>query len=104
MSVLDQLLHVLFLKSVQNVPEVLSVWHSSLRQFAWKEPHEVLVFLHHGPKREHRQLVVERNVYALDFVQLQKVLLFSEDFFEEVFVHHVLRRQVKLHYAHEVTP
>ena len=104
MSVLDQFLHVVCVEGVHNVPEVLSVGHSSLRQLAWKEPHEGLVVLHHGPKRGHSQLIVEGNVYASDFVQRQKVLLFFQDFFEEVFVHHVLGRQVQLHYAQDVTP
>ena len=102
MSVFDRLLHEVCMEGVHNVPEVRSVGQSPLRQIAWEEPHEAHVVLHHGPKLGHSQLIVERNADATDFVQLQKLLLFSQDFFEEVSVHHVLGRQVQLHCAQEV--
>ena len=102
LGVLDELLDVVGVDCVYNIPEVLSVGHSPLWQLAGKEPHDFPIFLHHRPKRGHSQLVVERHVHAVDFIKRHELLLFFEDFFEEVFVHHVLRRQVQLHYTREI--
>ena len=43
-----------------------------------------------------RQLVVVRDIYHLDLLHLKKLLFFSQNLLEEIFVHTEIRRYVEL--------
>ena len=87
----DKFCSILGHKRVHDVPEVFSVRHTSFRKMIWKVPHESFVFLHLRPKAEDRQFIVLGHVDSLDIIEFKQLLLLSENFFEEVFVHPVFK-------------
>ena len=90
----DQLLKILTLEGIQDVEEVFSVRHTALRQLAREELHEVLILPHHRPQLDYRQLVIKRDTYPLDFIELHEPLSFDEYLLQKVLVHHVLWRKI----------
>ena len=97
MRVLDQLLHVITLKSVEYVEEVLAIRNSALGHLRGEMPHEQLVRLHHRPELHDCELVIDGNIHSLDLIEFQETLLLGEYLFQEILVEHVLGRQVQLH-------
>ena len=93
----DQLCKIFSMKSIENIEEVLSIWNSTLRHFCWEVTLQLLVFSHHRPEFEHCKLIVERNTNSFDLVKSKKLFLISKNFFEKIFIEHVLGRQVQLH-------
>ena len=93
----DQLLEVLSVESVEHVEEVVAIWNSILCHLCRKESHELLVLLQHWPDLDHSQLIVERHTDSLDLIESKQFFVVSEDFFEEIFVEHILGRQIQLH-------
>ena len=92
----DQLLKIVSLTSIEYVEEILSVRNSTLRHFCWKVLHQLLVAFHHRPQIDDCEFVVERNTNSFDFTQSKEFLLVDQDLFEEIFIEHVLGRQIKL--------
>ena len=96
---LEQLSQVVAMDGVDDVEEIVAVWHATLGQFRREVPPDLLVVLHHRPDLDDAQLVVEGHADALHLLQWQEGLLASQHFLQEVLVHHPLRRQVRLHWT-----
>ena len=94
---LDNLVQVVMLESVDHVEEIVPVRHSSLRQLLREVLHQLLVRPHHRPQLDDRELVVHGNGDAPDLIQTQERFFTGEDLLEEVFVEHPVGRQVELH-------
>ena len=90
----NNFLHIKRVQRVQNIEEIFAIRYASFGQLLREVLHELHVFLRHRPEFDHGKFVKERHIYEANLFQLEKLLFFCEDFFEEVFVHHVLRRQV----------
>ena len=93
----NNLVHILRLERVQNIEKIFSIWHAAFGQLVREVLLDFLVFLRHRPDVYHRKFVEQRHVDPLNFFKRKKILVFLEDFPEEIFVDHVLRRHVQLH-------
>ena len=95
----DQPLQIICLEGEHNIEEVFTIRNSAFRQFVREVVHDLLVWLHHWPEFFDRKLIVQRYVNPFDFIQAQKSFLFCKNFLQKIFVEHVLRRQIKLHWT-----
>ena len=65
-GVLNQLLGIIMLESVENVPKILSVHGSAFGEPIWEELHEVLVIFHQGEQMFDTELIEIRGIDKLD--------------------------------------
>ena len=96
---LDQTLQVSRLKRVQYIEEVFSFRYTALSHLRWEVQHELFIVLQHWPDIPNRKFIVQRYIDSGDLFESQQGLIFSQHFLQKIFVHHVLRRQVKLHWT-----
>lgn len=94
--IFDKLLQILPLKCIEYIEEVFAIRYSALSHLRRKIPHELLISLQHRPKLDHSQFIVEGNMNSLDLIEFQERFLLNKNFFQKIFVEHVVRRQVKL--------
>jgi len=92
-------LQVSWLKRVQNIEEVFSVRYTALSHLRWEVQHELFIVLQHWPDVAYRKFIIQRHIDSGDLVESQQGLIFTQHFLQKIFVHHVLRRQVKLHWT-----
>ena len=95
--VLYNLADVLRVESVHDVEKIFTVGHTPLSHLFREVLHERRVVLEHRPQVAHGEFVVQRDIDPADLVKSKQRLFIGEHFLEEIFVDHVLRRNVKLH-------
>ena len=83
----NKLCSILRHECVHDVPEVLSIRHTTFRKFSWEIKHELFVLLHLWPEAENRQFIVLRHVDSLNTIEFKQFLFFTQNFFKKVFVH-----------------
>ena len=71
LSIPDQLLHIVWIDRVKNVPKVSTVGQSAFWKLGRKVLHEFFFFLHHWPESFNRKLVIKRYVNSSDLVHLK---------------------------------
>ena len=97
MGMPDQPPDVLFVQTVENIPEVVSVDLTALRKLVWEVVHELRLSLAKRIDSLESELIIDRHVDKLDLLELKQLLLAAEDLLEEVLVQHGLRWQIQLH-------
>ena len=93
---LDEILNVVMLDCVCNVPKIFSVRHSVVWCCVWHVPRESLVLHEHWIELPDRKFIVPWHVDSFDFTQMKKSFLFLKNLLQKVFVDHSIRRHVQL--------
>ena len=97
-SVVHDLLQIIWMDSIQDIEEVLPGWALSRRVRVREVGHQLRVLLELRIKRFDAELIVVRNLNGSDFRLLQQLLLAGHDGLQVVLVQDGLVGEIKLDY------
>ena len=100
--VLDDVLHVIVMNSIEYIPKVRALRHSTINSDIRDELHELRIVLEFWQELLHWQLVVVRHTHPFYFTEREHWLLLREYHLDEVFVDHFIWRDIELEKLREV--
>ena len=95
--VLNERLEILTLERIHAVKEIVPWWNASLRHLVREMSHEPLVLLHVRPEVGNAEFIVVWDLYHLDSMKWDELLLTCYDLSEKIFVSHQFGWDIELH-------